>query len=563
MALQFGQTVGPEVIFAPDPFGHVPRVTPLADGSFILAWQSDTGDLVAKHLNSAGSFTTGDFLLGVSTFAAAQNWALTTPLIVQRQDGSITTDFGVLNTPTHDEIGIHTVDAAFDDTSFPFIIPRASSAGETLIDAVPTFSGTAVAYEQGAAGNLTHTFLRWYNADGTSLPADNQLGNPGESGSQMNVKILSLVNTVDAVYAHVNPDGSSDVRFEELTPNGINSNAIGVSGTGTPFANFPDMTRLPDGSLVVVWQDQDGVMIKHMLSNGIVLGTTRAPNSAGAFLPKVAALKDGSFVLAWTAGSGTEHDGSPNEDLFLQHFGFNAQGSIVPSSSLIHLAEPGDQGLFEMSMKTLTDGRVVLAYATETGDATNVTNLAYRFLDFSSPLLNGNLGNVVAVQSDGSIISDSGSVGSGLGAVQLGSVLSAASVSMAQLSKGLGGAPAMSFAASAAMATPDNGSAGSHAFVISALPSDASNAPHWTDFNPATDTVLLSHQAFAELAQGPLPIDAFFAGPTAHDATDRIMYDATTGALSYDSDGNGPSGATVLAMAQPGLAVHAGNFVVG
>ena len=50
MALLFGQTVGPEVIFAPDPIGHVPRVTPLADGSFILAWQSDTGDLVAKHL---------------------------------------------------------------------------------------------------------------------------------------------------------------------------------------------------------------------------------------------------------------------------------------------------------------------------------------------------------------------------------------------------------------------------------------------------------------------------------------------------------------------------------
>ena len=38
---------------------------------------------------------------------------------------------------------------------------------------------------------------------------------------------------------------------------------------------------------------------------------------------------------------------------------------------------------------------------------------------------------------------------------------------------------------------------------------------------------------------------------------------STTGALSYDGDGNGPGGATVLAMVQPGLAVHAGNFVVG
>ena len=99
--------------------------------------------------------------------------------------------------------------------------------------------------------------------------------------------------------------------------------------------------------------------------------------------------------------------------------------------------------------------------------------------------------------------------------------------------------------------------------MISALPSNASAAPHLTDFDPATDTVLLSHQAFAELAQGPLPPDALFAGPTAHDATDRITYDTTTGALSYDGDGSGPGGATALAMVQPGLAVHADNFVVG
>jgi serralysin len=113
------------------------------------------------------------------------------------------------------------------------------------------------------------------------------------------------------------------------------------------------------------------------------------------------------------------------------------------------------------------------------------------------------------------------------------------------------------------MASPVDGSGGSHAFVISALPGDASAVLHLTDFNPATDTVLLSHQAFAELAQGPLPPDAFFAGPAAHDATDRIIYNSATGALSYDGDGYGPGGATVLALVQPGLAVHAGNFVVG
>ena len=442
----------------------------------------------------------------------------------------------MLNTPAHDEIGIHAVDATFDDTSFPFIIPRASSAGETLVDAVPTFGGTAVAYEQGAAGSVVHSFLRWYNADGSSLPTDNQLGTPGESGSQMNVKILSAgANTVDAVYAHVNPDGGFDIRFEELTPGGINSNAIGISGTGTPFANFPDMTRLPDGSLVVVWQDFDGVMVKHMLSNGIVLGTTRVPDSAGAFLPKVTALKDGSFVIAWTAEAGTEMDGSPRENIFLRHFSSDAQGSIVPSGSLIHLASPGDQGLFQMSMKTLTDGRVVLAYGSETGDSTNVTDLAYRILDFSSPF-RVDPNNIVMANVDGSMAADTGSrPSSGIDIGRLGATLNA--VSPAQFSEAVGGARGMSFIGGSASATPDGGSASSHAFVISALPSDSGAVPRITDFDPATDTVLLSHQVFAALAQGPLPPDAFFAGPAAHDANDRIIYNPTTGVLSYDSSG--------------------------
>ena len=88
MPLAIPRTVGPEVVFEPDPLAQLPLVTPLADGSFILAWQIESGGIVAKHLDASGNFTTVDFLRGVSSFAAAQNWTLTTPLIVQGQDGS-------------------------------------------------------------------------------------------------------------------------------------------------------------------------------------------------------------------------------------------------------------------------------------------------------------------------------------------------------------------------------------------------------------------------------------------------------------------------------------------
>jgi hypothetical protein len=73
----------------------------------VLAWETATGDLVAKHLDASG--TTGNFLQGLSSFATAEHWTLTTPLIVQGRGGAITTDFGVLTTGAHEEIGLHTI----------------------------------------------------------------------------------------------------------------------------------------------------------------------------------------------------------------------------------------------------------------------------------------------------------------------------------------------------------------------------------------------------------------------------------------------------------------------
>ena len=151
--------------------------------------------------------------------------------------------------------------------------------------------------------------------------------------------------------------------------------------------------------------------MKHILFNGITLQTNHIPDSAGAFLPKVTALKDGTFLVAWTAGSGVEADGSPNEDIFVRRLGFipESPGSstqiMATIGSLIHLTEPGDQGLFQMSMTTLADGRVLLAYTSETGDATNVNNLVYRILDPRDPLINGTAGNdvITATPNDSTI----------------------------------------------------------------------------------------------------------------------------------------------------------------
>lgn len=402
--------VGSEITFSTDPFASIPRVTALADDSFILAWESDvfsggvlvSGDLFARHLDPTGSFTGGNFLQATDSFAHGTTGdPLTTPLLIQQSNGSIMTVYNHIANPgqTSEGIGLHGVESNFPDSSFPGVIYNPLFFGhqfETLTGGVATLNGTAVTFESDDSQFNTHSFVRWFNPDMSVNGSDQQLGIPGETGSNMNAKLLSSgTDSVFAVYTHFNPATlDRDIRFESLTPIGINSSPISLSGGGIN-ADFADIADLGDGTFIVVWQDAGGISVKHILFNGINLGSTHIAGASGGFLPKVTALKDGTFLVAWSGGSGVEADGSPNEDIFAQHLGFDGAGAITNLGSLIHLVEPGDQGLFQMNLTTLADGRVLLAYASETGDATNVNNLVYRILDTRDPLLNGTAGNDV------------------------------------------------------------------------------------------------------------------------------------------------------------------------
>ena len=94
--------VGSEIAFSTDPQALLPRVTALADDSFILAWDSEvfapdgtlvSGDLFARHLDPTGNFITGNFLQQTDNFAhQASGDPVTTPLLVQQSDGSIAVD---------------------------------------------------------------------------------------------------------------------------------------------------------------------------------------------------------------------------------------------------------------------------------------------------------------------------------------------------------------------------------------------------------------------------------------------------------------------------------------
>jgi len=87
-----------------------------------------------------------------------------------------------------------------------------------------------------------------------------------------------------------------------------------------------------------------------------------------------------------------------------------------------------------------------------------------------------------------------------------------------------------------------------------------------TDFSVADDTIQMDDAIFSAVgapgANNTLGAGAFWTGSAAHDADDRIVYDAATGALFYDADGNGAGAAVQFATIGTGLALTNADFVL-
>jgi hypothetical protein len=110
-----------------------------------------------------------------------------------------------------------------------------------------------------------------------------------------------------------------------------------------------------------------------------------------------------------------------------------------------------------------------------------------------------------------------------------------------------------------------SGGTGTDFFVFNTALNAVTNVDTMTDFNVTDDTIRLENAIFAKfIATGAIPADTFVsgAGAIALDSNDFLIYDTTTGNLSYDADGN-DIGAQVVFATLTGIPVlTAADFVI-
>ena len=100
------------------------------------------------------------------------------------------------------------------------------------------------------------------------------------------------------------------------------------------------------------------------------------------------------------------------------------------------------------------------------------------------------------------------------------------------------------------------------AFVFNTALNATTNVDTITDMVHGVDRIHLENLIFTALGANGTTLTAaeFWIGAAAHDADDNIIYNSSTGALTYDSNGNAAGGATRIATLSTGLALTNADF---
>ncbi|WP_299776046.1 tandem-95 repeat protein, partial [uncultured Tateyamaria sp.] len=366
-----------------------PSVTALANGNFVVTWQSDDGQqddtsgsaIKARILNENGDEIVSEFLVNEFT-NGVQSWPSVTALtnghfvVTWQSDDGQQGDMSssAIKGSIFDENGVEVVSE--------FVVNEFTDGAQRLPSVTALADGHfAVSWESedGQQGDTFGTAIKASIFDATGSEVVSEfLVNEFTDGAQHDPSITALTNgnfvvTWESWDQQQGDTSSTAIKARILDADG---NEIVPEFRINEFTNSaqidPSVTALADGHFVVTWMSEDGQ--QGDASGGAIKASIFDENGveiAGEFLvneytthyqnyPNVTTLANGHFVVTWASKGSQQGD----DDYAIKARIFDASGDEVVSEFLVNEVTYGPQ--WDPSVTALDNGGFVVTW--ESGD---------------------------------------------------------------------------------------------------------------------------------------------------------------------------------------------------
>ncbi len=264
-----------------------PAVASLADGRFIVTWQSDEGatsnDIRARIFNADGSVVGPDFVINTTT-ANSQSVPVVSALADGRFIVTWQSDEGVA---TGNDIRARIFNADGSAAASDFVVNTTTANGQGTPAIGALADGRFIVTWESNEGAATGSDIRArvFKADGTAAGSDFIVNST--TANTQNVSAITALADGRLIATWTSDEGAatgSDIRARIINADG---SAVGadfiVNSTAVNTQRNPAIASLADGRLVITWQSDEGTrdVRATILDPKIFIGTSSSDGWTG------------------------------------------------------------------------------------------------------------------------------------------------------------------------------------------------------------------------------------------------------------------------------------------
>ncbi|MEM9427952.1 MAG: hypothetical protein AAGA32_00440 [Pseudomonadota bacterium] len=381
-----------------------PSVTSLADGGFVIVWESDGQDgdglgIYAQRYAADGSPVGGEVLVNTTTAEGQGN-----PSVASLTDGGFVVTW---ESELQDGDGNGVYLQRFDSAGDPVGV-------ETQVNTTTTYDqndarvtglddgGFVVAWEAtGLDGSGTAIALQRYDAAGSPVGGESQV-NTSVTGAQEDLKVTAL-DDGGFVVVWESPNGSTDDIFmQRFAADGTALGGEVLLNSRTKHTQSdPDIVQLDNGRLIVTWEGwghdghQMGVFLRVLETDGTPVTSDRVVNETTVGFqvdPTITKTASGGFAIGWTS---VGVDGSGDAAMFRL---FEDDGTAITGELQLNEFESGNQA--DLDLTTLDDGRLVAVWKSVGADGSG-NAVSAEIIDTDETSMTGGAGDDALVGGAG------------------------------------------------------------------------------------------------------------------------------------------------------------------